>query len=111
MTSTLVWVRQRIVLQRRNSPLNNTEREIALCQKTVLFTQIRENSQTFFFFFAKPESKMFKVIAREEFSTDGLPLAKVIAPSYSIFNAVIKVAQLFIAHSAQSIRDMFPLSA
>jgi hypothetical protein len=50
----------------------------------VFYAQICKNSQTFFFFFTKAESKMFAVIARKEFAIDFLPPAGVIGPGYSV---------------------------
>src|SRR5919204_4347598 len=73
MTSILVWVRQPRSL--RNSSLNKTQREIAIWKQTMLHAQICENSQTFFFFFAKPESQMFTIVAREELVIDSLSFA------------------------------------
>jgi hypothetical protein len=59
----------------RNPSLQNMEREIAVWEKAALYAQIRERSQTVFFFFPKRESKMFTVVARQEFASGFLRLA------------------------------------
>jgi hypothetical protein len=48
----------------------------------VFYAQICENSQTFFFSFAKAESKMFTIIARKEFAREFLLGAGVGDPGY-----------------------------
>jgi hypothetical protein len=50
----------------------------------VFYAQICENSQTFFFFFAKAESKMFAVIARKKFAREFLLRAGAGDPGYKV---------------------------
>ena len=95
------------VLHERHRSLNNTEREIALWKQTVLYAQICEDSQTFFLFFLKPESKMFGVIAREEFAIDFPPLAKAGDPGYNVRDQVVEISKVYIAQGAQRVRDLF----
>jgi hypothetical protein len=94
------------VLHERNRSLNNTEREIALWKQTVLYAQICEDSQTFFFLFLKPESKMFGVIAREEFAIDS-PLAGAGDSGYNFRDQVVEISKVYIAQGAQRVRDLF----
>jgi len=95
------------VLHERNRSLNNTEREIALWKQTVLCAQVCEDSQTFFLFFLKPESKMFGVIAREEFAIDFPPLAGAGDRGYNVRDQVVEISKVYIAQGAQRVRDLF----
>ena len=95
------------VLHERNRSLNNTEREIALWKQTVLYAQVCEDSQTFFLFFPKPESKMFGVIAREEFAIDFPPLTEAGDPGYNVRDQVVEISKVYIAQGAQRVRDLF----
>ena len=95
------------VLHERHRSLNNTEREIALWKQTVLYAQICEDSQTLFLFFLKPESKMFGVIAREEFAMDFPPLAEAGDPGYNVRDQVVEISKIYIAQGAQRVRDLF----
>jgi len=96
-----------IVFHQRNSSLNNTEREIALWKQTVLYAQICEDSQAFLFLFLEPESKMFSVIAPEEFATDSLPLAGGVDPAYNFPDQVVKISKVCLARGAQRVRNLF----
>jgi hypothetical protein len=96
-----------IVLHERNCSLNNTEREIALWKQTMRYAQICEGLQTYLFPFLKPESKMFGVVAREEFAIDSLPLAGVGDPGYNFRDQVVEISKVCIAQAAQRVRDLF----
>ncbi len=96
-----------IVLHQRNGSLNNAEREIALWKQTALYAQICEDSQAFLFVFLEPESKMFGVVAREEFTIDSPPLAGVGDPAYNFRDQVVEISKVCIAQGAQRVRDSF----
>ena len=96
-----------IVLHQRNGSLNNAEREIALWKQTALYAQICKDSQAFLFVFLEPESKMFGVVAREEFTIDSPPLAGVGDPAYNFRDQVVEISKVCIAQSAQRVRDSF----
>ena len=53
---------------------------------------------------------MLTIITREEFAIELPSPARVTASGYDVFDHVVEMGQVFIAQSAQSIRDLFWIS-